>query len=65
MKKNAKPRIYFDPRFPNIDPTSFLGISAEELREKYLDAMEESPKYIPEPRSKSVTINAFVYALHE
>ena len=27
-EKNPKLTIYFDPRFPNIDPTSFSGISA-------------------------------------
>ena len=31
-KKNPKLTIYFDPRFPNIDPTSFSGSSEEEFR---------------------------------
>ena len=29
MKKNPKVTIYFDPRFPNIYPTSFSGSSAK------------------------------------
>ena len=35
MIKNPKLTIYFDQRFPNIDPTSFPGSSAEEFREQY------------------------------
>ena len=35
MKKNPKLTIYFDPIFPNIDSTSFLGRSTEEFREQY------------------------------
>ena len=40
MIKNPKMTIYFDPGFPNIDPTSFSGSSAEEFREQYQDSME-------------------------
>ena len=47
MKNNPKLTVYFDPRFPNIDPTSLSGSSAEEFREKYRDLMEELPKYMP------------------
>ena len=35
IKNNPKLIIYFDPRFPNIDPMSFSGSSAEEFREQY------------------------------
>ena len=65
MKKNPKLKIYFDPILPNIDPTSLSGILAEEFRAQYRYAMEELPKYIPEPRGKSVTIIAFVDASYE
>ena len=64
MKKNPKLKIYFDPRFPNIDPTSFSGSSTGEFREQYRDVMEELPKYILEPRGTSVTINILVHASH-
>ena len=64
MIKNPKLTIYFDPRFPYIDPTLFSGSSAEEFREKCQDTMEELPKDMPEPRGKSVTITTFVDALH-
>ena len=40
MKNNPKLTIYFDPRFPNINPTLFSGSSAEEFREQYQDSME-------------------------
>ena len=49
MEKNPKLTIHFDPRFPNIDTTSFSVSLAEELRKQHQDAMEESPKDIPEP----------------
>ena len=35
IEKNPKIAIYFDPRFPNIYPTSFSWSSAEEFGEKY------------------------------
>ena len=64
MKNKPKLTTYFDPRLPNIDPTSFSGSSVEEFREKYRYAMEQLPKDIPEPRGKSVSITAFVDASH-
>ena len=64
MQNNPKLKIYFDTRFPNMDSTSFSGISAEESRKKHLDAMKELQKDMPKPRGKSVTITAFVYASH-
>ena len=44
---NPKLIIYFDPRFPNINPTSFSRRLSEEFREQYRDEMEELPKYMP------------------
>ena len=64
MKRNPKLKIYFDPRFPNIYPTSLLGSSAEEIREQYQYSIEELPKYMPDPRFKLVTIATFVDASH-
>ena len=57
-KNNPNLTMYLDPRFPNIDPTSFSGCSTEEFREQYRYAMEEIPKDMPEPRGNSVTITA-------
>ena len=64
MKYNPKLTIYFDPRFPNIDPTSFSGSSAKYFREKHQDITEELTKDMPESRNKSVTITEFVDKLH-
>ena len=64
IKKKPKLTLYFDPDTPNIDQSCFTGDEPEVFKDHYRDAKEELPERMPQPRGRSVKINAFVDASH-
>ena len=64
LKKNPKLTLYFDPNTVVIDPTSFTGITAEELCIQYRGAKEELPTDAPKTRGIAVEVTTFVNASH-
>ena len=64
LKKNPKLTLYFDPSEPKIDPSSFIGSTAEDFKEQYRGAEEEIPQDAPEALGRSVIMTAFVDASH-
>ena len=63
INNNPKLTIYFDPRLPNIDYSTFKT-NADDFKEYYRDAKDEDPPRMPEPRGMSVCITAFCDASH-
>jgi Reverse transcriptase (RNA-dependent DNA polymerase) len=62
-KSSPKMSLYFDPRLPNIDYTTFTT-NPTDFYPQYRGAKEESPHNMPPPRGQPVTITAFVDASH-
>jgi hypothetical protein len=63
IKKKPKLTMYFDPRLPNLDLSSFKT-NREDFKAQYTDAEEEMPHRMPKPRGRPVTSTAFVDASH-
>jgi hypothetical protein len=62
-KTAPKLSLYFDPRLPRHDYTTF-GTQHEDFQVHYRGARDELPHNMPRPRGQPVTITAFVDASH-
>jgi hypothetical protein len=62
-KSSPKISLYFDPRLPRHDYTTFTT-RHEDFEVHYRDAKDELPHNMPPPRGRPVIITAFVDASH-
>ena len=62
-KASPKILLYFDPRLPRHDYTTFTT-QHEDFAVHYRDARDELPHNMPPPRGRPVVVTAFVDASH-